>query len=198
MARPPTFDRTTVLDRAMAAFWSKGFEATSIQDLVRATGLQRGSLYAAFGDKRGLFDAALDRYATEVSARTFRPLDDEDAGLATLEAVFRRLAAGDRLAPAPGCLVTNTAVDLAPHDTALKAVVEALLARLEARLRRVLQRAAAAGDLRPDVQPAAAAAQLLTLAQGLRVLHRLGTPEATRLAAVETTFRTLASTPSKG
>ncbi len=62
MARPREFDRDQVVDRAVEVFWRQGFEATSIQDLVEATGLNRGSLYNTFGDKAGLFEAALERY----------------------------------------------------------------------------------------------------------------------------------------
>ena len=71
MARQKEFDREEALDRAMAAFWSKGYAATSIEDLVAHMGIQRGSLYGTFGDKRRLFLAALDRYQRVVARELF-------------------------------------------------------------------------------------------------------------------------------
>lgn len=198
MARTPAFDRATVLDRAMAVFWSKGYEAASVQDLVAATGLLRGSLYAAFGDKRGLFEAALAHYAATVSARTFAALNAPEADLDVIEAVFRQLAVVDAAHPAPGCLVTNTAIEQAPHEPLLRDAIAQALGRLEDRLRGVLEREAASGRLRPDVTPEDAAALLVALAQGLRVLTRLGGPASDLRPVVATAFTALRSTPEKG
>jgi TetR/AcrR family transcriptional repressor of nem operon len=78
MAGVKQFDRDEVLDRAMAAFWTRGYEATSIDDLVEATGIGRGSLYSTFGDKRQLFLAALDRYWNTVGMEMFAELSDPD------------------------------------------------------------------------------------------------------------------------
>ncbi len=191
MSRSPTFDRTAVLDRAMAAFWAKGFEATSIADLVAATGLERGSLYAAFASKQGLFEAVLAHYGATVSAHTFAPLEAPDADLATVETVFRALARANPSAPAPGCLVTNTAIERAPHDAAVRLAIDAAVDRLEARLVHVLERAAQRGQLRPEVTPAAAAALLVAVAQGLRVLARLDRSPVARGMAVATAFTAL-------
>ena len=69
MARPKEFERDVVLDRAMRVFWSRGYEATSIQALVDRMGIQRGSLYGTFGHKRALFFAAIDRYDRVVRDR---------------------------------------------------------------------------------------------------------------------------------
>ena len=79
MAGVKQFDRNEALDRAMVAFWSRGYEATSIDDLVQATGIGRGSLYGTFGDKRQLFLAALDQYWNTVGMEMFAQLSDPDA-----------------------------------------------------------------------------------------------------------------------
>src|ERR1700751_5159134 len=79
MAGVKQFDRNEVLDRATAAFWSRGYEATSIDELVEATGIGRGSLYGTFGDKRQLFLAALDRYWNTVGMEIFAQLSDPEA-----------------------------------------------------------------------------------------------------------------------
>ena len=81
MAGVKQFDRYEVLDRAMAAFWTRGYEATSIDDLVEATGINRGSLYGTFGDKRRLFLMALDRYWDTVVNAMMEELSDPDLSL---------------------------------------------------------------------------------------------------------------------
>src|ERR1700720_4979751 len=111
MAGVKQFDRIEALDRAMAVFWSRGYEATSIDDLVRATGIGRGSLYGTFGDKRQLFLAALDRYWNTVGMEMFAELSDPDARHA-IERMFDALI---RRASNPkfprGCLFTNTSLE---------------------------------------------------------------------------------------
>ena len=176
MGRAPAFDRDTVLDAALTLFWRRGYTATSMREVADATRLGAGSLYAAFGDKRGLFRAVLAHYRARVSARTLAPLDAADAGLGAIEAVFTTLARRDPAAPAPGCLITNTACELGPHDDLVRAGLKDALDGLAQRLERVLARAVARGEVAPHVDPADTAAVLVGLAQGLRVLARLGEP----------------------
>src|SRR6202008_4821595 len=93
MAGVKQFDRNEVLDRAMTTFWTRGYEATSIDDLVEATGIGRGSLYGTFGDKRQLFLAALDRYWDTVGMEMFAELSRSDARHAVermFDALIRR------------------------------------------------------------------------------------------------------------
>jgi TetR/AcrR family transcriptional repressor of nem operon len=78
MAGVKQFDRSQVLDRAMALFWTRGYEATSIHDLVEATGVNRGSIYGTFGDKKGLFLAVLDHYLETVAKSLMAELSDPD------------------------------------------------------------------------------------------------------------------------
>ena len=78
MAGVRQFDPDEVVDRAMEVFWTRGYESTSIDDLVEATGINRGSLYNAFGDKQGLFLAAIDRYWTTFADDMVAALSDRD------------------------------------------------------------------------------------------------------------------------
>jgi TetR/AcrR family transcriptional repressor of nem operon len=176
MGRAPTFDRTAVLDEALTLFWRRGYAATSMRDVADATGLGPGSLYAAFGDKHGLFEAVLAHYRARVSARTLAPLDAADAGLAAIEAVFTALARRDPAAPASGCLITNIACELGPHDDLVRAGLKDALDGLAERLERVLTRAVARGEVTAEIDPGDTAVVLVALAQGLRVLARLGEP----------------------
>ena len=97
MARPKEFEHDVVLDRAMRVFWSRGYEAASIRHLVGRMGIQRGSLYDTFGDKRALFFAAIDRYDRVVTARLLATLDEPTSGL---DAIRRVLPAQGRAVPA--------------------------------------------------------------------------------------------------
>jgi AcrR family transcriptional regulator len=108
MAGVKQFDPNEVLDRAMALFWRRGYEATSIEDLVEATGINRGSIYATFGDKKRLFLAVLDRYAEKVAKPLIAELSDADPRRAIermFDSIIRRT--GDPSLPR-GCLNTNT------------------------------------------------------------------------------------------
>lgn len=98
MARPKTFDHDQVLDRAVELFWRKGYEATSIQDLVEAMGIQRGSLYAAFGSKQDLFLAVLDRYGDVVVRKLLEILESRPSAVSRWKP--RRACA---FSPARGC-----------------------------------------------------------------------------------------------
>jgi TetR/AcrR family transcriptional repressor of nem operon len=173
MARHKEFDREEALDRAMAAFWSKGYAATSIAHLVAHMGIQRGSLYGTFGDKRRLFLAALDRYQRVVARELFEALDAPGSGLEAIRRFFRLRIEGslDRRRP-PGCLVTNSAIELARRDRAAAAKVGRSLARIETAFLRALQRARAEGELSASQDLRALARFLTSSAQGLSVMAR--------------------------
>ena len=173
MARQKEFDREVALDRAMAAFWSKGYAATSIEDLVAHMGIQRGSLYGTFGDKRTLFLTALDRYQRVVTRELVEALDAPGSGVAAIRQFFRLRVEGslDRRRP-PGCLMTNSAVELSGRDRGAAAKVGGALAKIEAAFLRALERARAAGELTAahDLRPLARF--LTSSAQGLSVMAR--------------------------
>lgn len=174
MARPREFDYEYVLDKAVETFWHKGYEATSVQDLVDATGLHRGSLYAAFGSKQELFLTVLDRYHHIVVGRLLELLEKESAGRRGIQLFFDTviehiLTAG----PLRGCLVTNSAVErgLSCQDTAAK--VGACLNRLEMGFLRSLERMQEAGELKPGANLQALSRHLTSLLQGLLVIGKV-------------------------
>ena len=156
MARQREFDREAALDRAMTAFWSKGYAATSIEDSAARMGIQRGSLYGTFGDKRTLFLTALDRYQRVVARELVEALDAPGSGIAAIRQFFRLRVEGslDRRRP-PGCLVTNSAVELSGCYCGAAAKVDGSLARIEAAFLRARARACAR-DWRADRPPGSA------------------------------------------
>jgi len=175
MGRQRAYDVDQVIDAALHAFWARGFEATSISDLVDVTGVNRASLYAGFGDKRGLFLACLQRYEARqregTLARLAREMEPRAAILATFD--IARAPAGD--CGLAGCFMINTALELSPHDPDIRDLVQQSFGRVEAFLRERITAAQAAGTIRPDLDPARTAQALLGLLIGLRVLMRSGT-----------------------
>jgi TetR/AcrR family transcriptional regulator, transcriptional repressor for nem operon len=173
VGRPREFERDVVLDRAMQVFWSRGYEATSIEQLVARMGIQRGSLYAAFGDKRALFFAAIERYDRMVTSRLVATLDETASGRAAIERFFRLKV---ELATAPrrprGCLVTNSAAELASRDRGTGTRVGAVLTRIEAAFHRAVVRAQKAGEIDPRRSSRALARFLTSSAQGLSVMAK--------------------------
>jgi TetR/AcrR family transcriptional repressor of nem operon len=173
MARPREFDREEALHRAMSLFWAKGYEATSIEDLVTRMGIQRGSLYGAFGDKRALFRAALERYQQVVARELFDALAAPGSGLAAIRRFFhlRVERALGRSRP-PGCLMTNSAAALSRRDRAAAREVCGSLARLEQAFLHALTRARVAGELSGSRDLRALARFLTSSAQGLSVMAK--------------------------
>ncbi|WP_084957884.1 TetR/AcrR family transcriptional regulator [Thermoactinospora rubra] len=184
MARTREFDTDAAVERAMEVFWRKGYAATSIQDLVEATGVGRGSLYAAFGSKDGLYEAALERYARQSTGRAAAALERD----APVREVLRELMLGmvDETVLDPqrrGCLVTNTAVERLPADRTAGRVVGDALDALTRSIRRALCRARERGELRADADVTAMADFVVTALQGIRVQGKAGA-DRRRLADV--------------
>jgi TetR/AcrR family transcriptional repressor of nem operon len=166
------FDPVDVLDRAMGVFWERGYEATSIQDLVEATGLNRGSLYATFSDKKQLFLAVLAHYAERVGSPMMAELADPDPR----QAIERMFAAILRRTSDPtqprGCLITNTALECPGSGDDINRTIATWVSQQESALYHVLLRAQATGDL-PRTQDCRALARFFVgIAQGLNVMHK--------------------------
>jgi TetR/AcrR family transcriptional repressor of nem operon len=179
MARPQQFDRDDVLDRALTVFWRHGFEGASIQDLVEATGLNRGSLYNTFGDKAALFAEVMERYRANSPARPLAEAarnPDSDANVRTLivtffnDLVYRAINDGDH----KGCLLTNTSAGFYGCTEAMSTWVRESLSGLEATLTTLIERGQNRGDITASDKPSAIARSLLASAQGLNVLARTG------------------------
>lgn len=154
MGRLQTFDSTTVVQSARDVFWDLGYDGASLADLEAATGVNRSSLYHAFGSKRGLFDAAVADYRDTVIRPRLRGLQTDGAGRPELIAYFDELReAVGRLpldSPRRGCLLVNCATGLASHDEPAREVVEAYRTDLASALRHALAGAALAADDRSD------------------------------------------------
>lgn len=157
----------------MDLFWEHGFDATAMQALSRSTGLHSGSVYAAFGDKRGLFLHALQRYMRVVSHQAIEKLNVNPSGLDAIRSHFAALI--DAMIDGKrrwGCLVTNSVVELALEDNEVAEAARLHLARLEAAFAGAIERAKAQGELPKTAMTGDLAAFLVCTMQGLNVLAK--------------------------
>ena len=181
MAGVKQFDRNDALDRAMAAFWSRGYEATSIDDLVEATGIGRGSLYGTFGDKRHLFLMALDRYWETIVRDMTAQLSDPDPRRALermFEALIRRTS--DPKFPR-GCLITNTSIESRSLGDEVARKISERMGEQETGIYRVLRKAQVSGVLNPALDARALARFFLGVAWGMNAVNRtVADPEMLR------------------
>ena len=185
--RPRGFDAEAAVERAVGVFWSRGYHATSLPDLLRATKLSRGSLYAAFGDKHALFLRALDRYIADALARMDVELGPRSApvdGLRTFLAgyVDRTSGANGRR----GCLLVATAMELAGRDAEVDRRIGGFFKAMEARVAAALSRAKAAGELADGAEPSSAARILVCFVEGLRVVGKTAPTRTATQASADT------------
>jgi TetR/AcrR family transcriptional regulator, transcriptional repressor for nem operon len=191
VGRPKEFDRGEVLAKAIDVFWANGYEATSLDDLTRAMGIGRGSLYNEFGDKHGLFVQALDRYRFERFAQLESVLEAAPSARAGIAAVFQRTM--DWLwadGPRRGCLMVNSAAELAASDAAVADRARQSFDRFAQAFRSSLERGQREGELDASLDVRATASYLAGAFIGLRLLAKM-TDRGTADQFVEVTLKAL-------
>lgn len=185
MARPREFNEGAVLDAAMKCFWSRGYEATSVRDLIESTGLTGASLYNAFGDKRALYQRTLDRYVEASVADRIRrceKLPPRDAiGVFFDEIITRSLGDPDH----KGCMLVNAALEISPRDEEFQEVVAEVLVRIELFFLARIEAGQADGTITSLMPAEVLARHLLGVLLGIRVLARVR-PERALLEGVVT------------
>lgn len=181
MPRLPAFDNDHVLDQAMYAFWRRGYHATSIRDLIKATGLQPGSLYAAFGGKRQLFQCVLDHYHQYNIDRIRAHLNTDAPPLERIRLVFDRLVKRClEDMEARGCLMSNTILELSCVDTELSRRANDMFDEIEQALIPVIREGQEQGQIPRDKQASGLARYLVSNIHGIRVYSR-NSPESSHL-----------------
>lgn len=167
------FDPQETLKKAMNVFWARGYNATSMRDLVECTGLGRGSIYATYTDKRSLFLAALRLYDDEMRGEKLAEMEARNPPREAIRALFD----GFTTAVAPsgenrGCFLTNTALELAAHDDEARAIVAHAQEQMEAFFRKMIAKGQRDGTIGAEVDPAVTARGLLASLIGVVVLSR--------------------------
>jgi TetR/AcrR family transcriptional regulator, transcriptional repressor for nem operon len=175
MARLKAFDEDRALDSAVDCFWLRGYEATSVRDLAEAMGIGGPSLYNAYGDKRALFRRSLERYAERSMRERIARLEaahrpKEAISAFVNEIIDRSLKDPDR----KGCLLVNSALDVAPHDAEIGKVVGGYLDEIRGFFRRNILAARKAGQLSRRIDAEEMADHFLGVIAGIRVLARTG------------------------
>ncbi|QPF94376.1 TetR/AcrR family transcriptional regulator [Bradyrhizobium commune] len=173
MARPREFDEGAVLDAAVHRFWSKGYEATSVRDLAETMGITGASLYNAFGDKRSLYRRSLDHYVSNSFGDRVRRFENELPPFDALKAFFEEIierSVADR--ERKGCMLVNSALELAPHDREFRQVVAGVLGEVEAFFRRCVEKGQISGTITAAQPGEDLARLLLSVLLGIRVLAR--------------------------
>jgi TetR/AcrR family transcriptional repressor of nem operon len=191
VARPKEFDRDDVLERAMHLFWERGFEATSIGDLVEHVGVGRQSLYDTFGDKHALYVAALDHYRAQHCSGIADALEADGAIRDVVRGVMQVVAERAGARPSKSCMLLGAVAERGPEDgdvrrrfcTNTGAIEKALAARLE--------RARAAGELASDHDSRALARYLMASLYGLQLLARGGADKKHLEQVIDVTLSTL-------
>lgn len=179
-----TFDIDHALDKATRLFWSRGYDATSMQALVDEMGINRGSLYDTYGDKRSLFIAALRRYDQQFRRNRLAELEQKHTPKAAIKALFKgwiQIALDDP--GRSGCFLTNTALEVAAHDAEIGAIVATSQRDTEKIFVRLIRKGQVSGEISNDIEPRQSARSLLATLIGLLVLAR-SRPESTLLTSI--------------
>ena len=192
MARPRSFDKNTVLYQVMILFWEKGYGATSMMDIQNATGLKPGSLYDSFGDKHQLFLQAVGHYRETVVRKRMAKLAAPGSARKRLEEFFEDLitfSLGD--GRKIGCLMSNSAVELAPHDDDALHLVQDNLAEIAKAFSIVVEEGKQTGEFKTEESAESIAQFMTSTLQGIRVMAKGGTSEDTLRTTARLALTTL-------
>jgi TetR/AcrR family transcriptional regulator, transcriptional repressor for nem operon len=193
MGRPRSFDTVTVLQAIEEQFRATGYASTSLDDVAAATGLGRGSIYAAFGDKHELFMRSLSESCERTEARAAAALDGPDD--TALERLHAFLLAAAQVGTGTNCMATKFAVELEEQDPEARARAAQTFAALQRRLRDCVLAAQRNGDVEPSADADVLAGLLFTVTRGLQVMASAGQTADELEPVAEAAFRSLPFTP---
>ncbi|RBL89743.1 TetR/AcrR family transcriptional regulator [Chitinophaga flava] len=190
--RPKIFDNEEVINKAIAVFWSKGYEATSTEDLLEAMGIGKGSFYLAFkGGKKELFEKVLEQFRQQADARMIKELANSDNPLDVIRNLFYNIAHAPKKVHHNGCFFGNTIVELASIEPQLMNKSVGLLQQLEDTFREIIIAAQKHGQLKNSMRPDLLAKHLITAWNGLNVTRRMYPDEKTLLPLIEIQLQVL-------
>ena len=194
MVRTRTFDPGAALSQVVDLFADKGYSETSMEDVVQATGVSRYGLYSTFGNKRDLFEQALENFADRMGRQAFLRLLEPDASLADIRRIFdERIEDMCCVNEPKGCLFIHTAMELAPQDEELKGVLRKFMKRMSKAFWVGLESAKARGEVCAELDTKSAADLLTSTMFGLVILGRTGFPKESLLGIVDSTLGAMAA-----
>jgi TetR/AcrR family transcriptional repressor of nem operon len=173
MARQREFDEEKALDAAIEVFWEKGFEATSLSDLTSRMGIQRPSIYAAFGDKKGLFEAALRKYTSSHAAYVRANLQTNSSVKEAFRTFFEHMVEKEyENSPSWGCFCINSMVELSPHDEKFEILTREHQMYLSVIFQETIERGLRSGELDAGINAKGLAQTLVVSLIGLTVIMK--------------------------
>lgn len=172
MARQKTYEPNDVIEKAMRAFWEHGYDATSMKTLVQCTGLNPGSIYAAFGDKRNLFQLALTHYE-DMNRMVLDAIEAKHSPRHAILALFEHMIKDASSTPGNcGCFVVNSILEIDTKDPDINKALQKGLDQTQQFLRRMIVEGQKAGEIRPELDPEQTALLLQSLICGTRIIAR--------------------------
>jgi TetR/AcrR family transcriptional repressor of nem operon len=196
MGRPREFDPEAALDRAVDVFWTQGFDATSLRDLLQAMDLSKSSFYQTFSSKGELYLRCLDRYRNRIADRMMHDLQQANSGRAFIESVFRGLARDlDRPNGRRACLIMNDAGDVERREEAVALRMRLGAAQFEGVFRAAVERAQREGDISPETDAQALARYLMSSRSGLLAVRKAGASKSELQDIIDVTLSALNSDP---
>lgn len=186
VGRPKSFDKDTAIDAFVNVFWTRGFDATSIDDLQASVGIKRGSFYAAFDNKETAFVTALERYAQTVTRPTVAALDGGDRPVDGLSGFIRRVGAFMAANPGRGCLLLTSLVDKPPLSGNQASRLENIGASVQQRIMDKARSAARDFSPKSGLDAETLSAFVMSSLLGLNAMARAGYSEDAILAAADT------------
>jgi TetR/AcrR family transcriptional repressor of nem operon len=182
------FDQQQALVKALEVFWDKGYEATSMQELVERMGVNRASMYDTFGNKYDLFKRSLDAYCQQSLVNIKQVLEASGPALQNIVRYFQLLGSSKGIVKHHGCFINNTAVELGPHKPEIADFIRHHWTEVEALFKSTLDRAVEQGELRSDTDTASLARLFNTLIQGLAVSSKVQVSAEYLASVVRTVF----------
>lgn len=186
MARSKAFDEATALGKAMEVFWSKGYNATSMQDLVDGMGINRASMYDTFGDKHQLYLEALRNYRNLQTQQAIAILENTQSTKEAIHNLLQGVLQDYSCSNNKGCFIVNAAVEFATHDEAVYQIIKNNLEALESALVRTIARGQASGEITSRESPEALAKFIINTINGMRVAEKAGYDLAHFQAIIQT------------
>ena len=197
MARPREFDEAAVLDAAIERFWQRGYEATSVRDLADEMNIAGASLYNAFGDKRSLYERALNRYLDQTFRERIRRLEPSlpprEAIVVFLQEIIKRSLTDKQRR---GCMLVNSAIESAPHDSKFLEIVATFLDEVESFFFRCVSNGQRNGSITKAHSAEDLSKSLLGILLGIRVLARVRPERKLLEGLVRPVFGLLDNAPS--
>lgn len=182
--RPREFDVDTVSEVVAHVFWARGYRGTSLDEICKATGLMRGSLYGAFGDKHGMLLAAIEHYSNGSIAQLAARLNSiEPADQALRAALMHYTRSASALEELDGCFIVNTTLEMMPEDTELYSRIDSFMSRTLTLLTATVIRGQSEGVFNSALDEKTVGDFLLCMIQGLRVFGKM-VHEESRLTAI--------------